>query len=89
MYCIPIYPSPNLSLLQIELVTALDEGKVSEKDEPKARTRVLNEQYGWDPTDARKIWAFGPVAARDTGAPTNLLVDETRVSIPSYPGIPI
>jgi len=33
----------------------------------------LADEYGWDVTDARKIWCFGP----DTSGP-NLLVDQTK-----------
>ncbi|GFF64221.1 hypothetical protein CNMCM6936_005994 [Aspergillus lentulus] len=35
--------------------------------------RVLADDFGWDVTDARKIWCFGPDT---TGA--NLLVDQTK-----------
>jgi len=51
----------------------IDAGKVTPKDEPKARARVLAEKYNWDVTEARKIWAFGP----NTNGP-NVLVDCTK-----------
>lgn len=51
----------------------IEAGKISPKDDPKSRARVLAEEHGWDPTDARKIWCFGP---ETTGA--NLLVDMTK-----------
>jgi len=51
----------------------IEAGKVSPKDDPKSRGRLLAEEYGWDPTDARKIWCFGPDT---TGA--NVLVDVTK-----------
>jgi elongation factor 2 len=47
--------------------------KASSRDDFKARARILADEYGWDVTDARKIWAFGP----DTTGP-NLLVDVTK-----------
>jgi len=56
-----------------ELALAIEAGKVSSRDDFKARARILADDFGWDVTDARKIWAFGP----DTvGA--NLLVDQTK-----------
>jgi elongation factor 2 len=51
----------------------IETGKISSKDDFKARARVLAEEHGWDVTDARKIWCFGP----ETSGP-NLLVDTTK-----------
>jgi elongation factor 2 len=59
--------------LEEELTVAIESGKVSSRDDFKARARVLADEYGWDVTDARKIWCFGP----DTTGP-NLLVDVTK-----------
>ncbi|KAG5341689.1 Elongation factor 2 [Termitomyces sp. Mn162] len=56
-----------------ELTKAIEGGKVNARDDFKARARVLADEFGWDVTDARKIWAFGP----DTTGP-NLLVDVTK-----------
>lgn len=56
-----------------ELCQDIESGKVSPKDEFKARARYLNETYEWDLGDARKIWCFGP----DTNGP-NVLVDMTK-----------
>ncbi|KAI9098616.1 P-loop containing nucleoside triphosphate hydrolase protein [Phlyctochytrium arcticum] len=56
-----------------ELARDIESGKVSPKDDFKARARVLAEEYEWDVTDARKIWCFGPEVS---GA--NLLVDTTK-----------
>ncbi|KAF5376211.1 hypothetical protein D9615_008507 [Tricholomella constricta] len=56
-----------------ELTKAIEDGKISSRDDFKLRARVLADEYGWDVTDARKIWAFGP----DTTGP-NLLVDVTK-----------
>lgn len=51
----------------------IENGKISSKDDFKARARILAEEHGWDVTDARKIWCFGP----ETSGP-NLLVDTTK-----------
>ncbi|KAF7319731.1 Elongation factor [Mycena kentingensis (nom. inval.)] len=59
--------------LDEELVQAIEGGKISARDDFKARARLMADEYGWDVTDARKIWAFGP----DTTGP-NLLVDVTK-----------
>ncbi|KAH8919820.1 eukaryotic translation elongation factor 2 [Atractiella rhizophila] len=56
-----------------ELSKAIEEGKINPRDDFKARARVLADEYGWDVTDARKIWCFGP----DTSGP-NVLVDMTK-----------
>jgi len=59
--------------MQEELSNDIENGKITPRDDFKARARVLAEQYGWDVTDARKIWCFGP----ETTGP-NLLVDVTK-----------
>lgn len=56
-----------------ELVKAIESGKVNARDDFKLRARLLADEFGWDVTEARKIWAFGP----DTTGP-NLLVDVTK-----------
>ncbi|TFK56763.1 eukaryotic translation elongation factor 2 [Heliocybe sulcata] len=56
-----------------ELTKAIESGKVSARDDYKARARILADEFGWDVTDARKIWCFGP----ETTGP-NLLVDVTK-----------
>ena len=56
-----------------ELTKAIEAGKVAARDDFKLRARVLADEFGWDVTDARKIWCFGP----DTTGP-NLLVDVTK-----------
>ncbi|KAF8899125.1 P-loop containing nucleoside triphosphate hydrolase protein [Infundibulicybe gibba] len=56
-----------------ELTKAIEAGTVNARDDFKARARILADDYGWDVTDARKIWCFGP----DTTGP-NLLVDVTK-----------
>ncbi|KAF8846163.1 P-loop containing nucleoside triphosphate hydrolase protein [Paxillus ammoniavirescens] len=56
-----------------ELTKAIESGTISSRDDFKARARILADEYGWDVTDARKIWCFGP----ETTGP-NLLVDVTK-----------
>jgi elongation factor 2 len=56
-----------------ELNVEIEAGKVSSRDDPKVRARHLADEHGWDVTDARKIWCFGP----DTNG-ANLLVDQTK-----------
>jgi len=56
-----------------ELSKTIEAGKISPRDDIKARARILADEFGWDITDARKIWAFGP----DTNG-ANLLVDQTK-----------
>jgi len=51
----------------------IDAGEITEKQDPKARGKILAEKYGWDVTDSRKVWCFGP----ETTGP-NLLVDVTK-----------
>ena len=59
--------------IEEDLTKAIEAGKVSSRDDYKLRARVLADEFGWDVTDARKIWCFGP----DTTGP-NLLVDVTK-----------
>jgi elongation factor 2 len=56
-----------------ELADEIENGTISHKDDPKVRARILADKYGWEVTDARKIWCFGP----DTSGP-NILVDVTK-----------
>lgn len=39
----------------------------------QTRARYLADNYGWDVSEARKIWAFGP-----EGTGTNIFVDTTK-----------
>jgi elongation factor 2 len=56
-----------------EVSKEIEAGRISPRDDPKTRARVLADDFGWDVTDARKIWCFGP----DTNG-ANLLVDQTK-----------
>ncbi|KAF7359929.1 Elongation factor 2 [Mycena venus] len=57
-----------------ELTTAIEDGRaIRSRQDLNVRARLLADEYHWDVSDARKIWAFGP----DTVGP-NLLVDCTK-----------
>jgi elongation factor 2 len=56
-----------------ELITAIENGEIGDRDDPKVRARKLADDFAWDVTEARKIWAFGP---ESTGP--NILVDGTK-----------
>jgi len=60
--------------LNEELVKAIDDKEITPTDEVKARARLMADNYGWDVTDARKIWTFG--CPPDSIA--NILVDCTK-----------
>jgi elongation factor 2 len=59
--------------LDEEVSKEIEAGKIGPRDDFKARARILADEHGWDVTDARKIWCFGP----DTNG-ANLLVDQTK-----------
>jgi elongation factor 2 len=59
--------------LDEEVSKDIEAGKIGPRDDFKARARILADEHGWDVTDARKIWCFGP----DTNG-ANLLVDQTK-----------
>merc|ERR1719263_39321 len=56
-----------------ELTQAIDDQKITPKQDQKSRRVMLRDEYEWDPNDASKIWCFGP---ETTGA--NLFVDVTK-----------
>ena len=56
-----------------ELTLAIEDGVIKAGDDPKKLARSLQDDYGWDQHDAKKVWCFGP---EDTGP--NLLVDTTK-----------
>lgn len=59
--------------LDEEVAKAIEAGKIAPRDDFKLRARLLADEYGWDVTEARKIWCFGP-----EGSGPNLLVDTTK-----------
>jgi len=56
-----------------ELSKAIDDGDVKPGMESKTMGRYLADNFGWDVSEARKIWAFGP-----EGTGPNLFVDTTK-----------
>ncbi|WLF77545.1 translation elongation factor 2 [Lodderomyces elongisporus] len=56
-----------------EVSLDIENGIINPRDDFKARARILADKHGWDVTDARKIWCFGP----DGNGP-NLVVDQTK-----------
>ncbi|KAL0248676.1 hypothetical protein GEMRC1_003910 [Eukaryota sp. GEM-RC1] len=52
---------------------AIEEGKISQKEDIKTRARYLTDNFGWDNDEARRIWAFGP---GNDG--TNVICDTTK-----------
>jgi elongation factor 2 len=51
----------------------IDKNEFNTRQDFKIRARYLNEKYGYDVTEARKIWCFGP-----EGTGPNLLIDCTK-----------
>jgi len=56
-----------------DLCLAIDNGEIAAGADPKVQGRKMADEYGWDVTEARKIWAFGP-----EGTGPNLFVDTTK-----------
>ncbi|CAH8570553.1 unnamed protein product [Schistosoma bovis] len=59
--------------LSEELAQDIDDGKITANQDVKDRSRYLIDNYGWDATEARKLWCFGP---ENTGP--NVVVDTTK-----------
>jgi len=55
------------------LAEAIDEGEVNPRDDEKKLARALADDWGWDVTEARRIWTFGP-----EGNGPNVLVDVAK-----------
>jgi len=56
-----------------ELSLAIDDNEITPGADQKLQGRKMADEYGWDVTEARKIWAFGP-----DGTGPNLFVDTTK-----------
>ena len=57
-----------------EMSKAIDEAVVDPRGDPKIRGRYIADNFeGWDVSEARKIWGFGP-----DGAGPNLFTDATK-----------
>jgi len=59
--------------LSEDLITEIELERLGPKKEAKAIVRTLVDKFGWDTTEAKKLWVFGP----DDKGP-NLLVDTTK-----------
>lgn len=57
---------------QTPLADEIEEGNVTAGQDPKLRTRVLVDKFGWEKSETQKIWCFGP-----DGTGPNLVVDVT------------
>jgi elongation factor 2 len=57
-----------------EVVKAIDAKEITMEQELKARARNMADNFGWDVTEARKIWTFGC----PPDAIANILVDTTK-----------
>merc|ERR1712137_1039662 len=55
------------------LAEDIDKGDITPNQDLKARARILGEKYGYEVTEARKIWCFGP----EQNGP-NMVVDVTK-----------
>lgn len=56
-----------------EVSNAIDEKVIDPRGDPKARARVMADEFGWDVSEARKIWGFGP-----DGLGPNIFSDQTK-----------
>ena len=56
-----------------ELAKKIEDDEVGSKQDQRERAKILQEEFEWDPNDAKKIWCFGP----DTTGP-NMVVDVTK-----------
>jgi len=57
-----------------KLINAINRKEIREDQDKKKRGRVLADEYGWDITEARKIWSFG----MPPDCLANLFVDTTK-----------
>jgi len=55
------------------IAQAIDDGKITPRDDEKERAKTLVKEYNWDADAARKIWCFGP-----DGTGPNLMVDVSK-----------
>jgi elongation factor 2 len=59
--------------LEDGLAEDIEKGDIGPKVDAKISSRYMADKYGWDITDARKIWCFGP-----DGSGANVFVDVTK-----------
>ena len=51
-FVLPVQARP----IEDGLAEAIDEGRVGPRDDPKIRSKILAEEFGWDKDLAKKIW---------------------------------
>jgi elongation factor 2 len=59
--------------LEDTLVTAIEANEITPRMDQKTRTKELQNRFGWEQIDSRRVWSFGP----DSEGP-NLIVDTTK-----------
>jgi elongation factor 2 len=58
---------------------AIESNRINPMLEPKTRAKILDKEFGWDKTDALKIWGFGPAPEEAGGSyGANCVVDQTK-----------
>jgi len=60
--------------LDPDLVARMSNKEIGERDDVNVRSKILVNEYEWNPNDSKKIWAFGPTGPEET----NLFVDVTK-----------
>lgn len=50
------------------LVNKMQNKEITIRDDVNARSKILTEEFNWDPTDSKKIWMFGPGGDEETNA---------------------
>lgn len=63
----------NAEPIDEETTLGIESGKISPRDDFKTRARTMADEFGWNVTDARRIWCFGP-----DGEGPNIVVDQTK-----------
>jgi elongation factor 2 len=56
-----------------QLVVAIEAREITSRMDAKTRAKELQNRFGWEQTDSRRVWSFGP----DSEGP-NLIVDTTK-----------
>jgi len=65
--------------LSEDVCQAIEANRIFATQDPKKRAKMLDKEFGWDKTDALKIWGFGPAPEEMDGAcGANLLIDRTK-----------
>jgi elongation factor 2 len=60
--------------LDSDLVKKMLAKEITAKDDVNSRSKILVQDFKWDPNEAKKIWSVGP----EGGDVTNMLVDTTK-----------